>query len=274
MSDVFVYRKGALGDTIFFIPFLFSLKTIYNLIFFAGNYLYRELFKGIEFIKFLDADSKFVFDLLRGKENLSSIENYYIFSNFIDKVRDNYHIYSPISENEWVYSYPFKCLGMEVSLKDIYLPVYFNSLIYNEIKNAPFILFHPGSGGIKKRWSLEKFFVVEKYLNDKGYDVYYLLGESENTILDCFNNKKFFYNCSLTDIIFLLQYASGYIGGDSGPGHLAGLIGVKGFLLFGPSNQETYKPYKNLKIIRVSDNLEEIEPVFVIEKWEELIEER
>lgn len=135
-------------------------------------------------------------------------------------------------------------------------------------------MIHPGSGGEAKRWDLENYFFLENYFNSKGYEVFYLLGETERNLLRLFESKNIFYNSSLTDIIFLLQYAKGFIGGDSGPGHLAGLIGVNGLLLFGPSDVNIFKPYKNLNVVKVSDNVNDVKPIYIIKIWEEVIEKR
>lgn len=274
MKKAFVYRKGALGDTLFFIPFLFTLRKNYHQILFAGNYLYRDIFYGIDFIKFLDADSKFVFDLLRGKEDIDDIEKFFIFSKSFDKIRENYLIFNPLSENDWVYTYPFKCTGLDFIYENIYLPVYYNHKIYEKIQRKKIILFHTGSGGIAKRWNTENYFLLEDYFKNKGYTVFYLLGETESNVLNLFKGRNILYNSSLMDIIFLLQYADGFVGVDSGPGHLAGLVGLNGFLLFGPSHANIYRPYKNLKIIKVSENVNDIKPIDVINNWEGIFEKR
>ncbi|MCX7991279.1 MAG: hypothetical protein N2999_04475 [Proteobacteria bacterium] len=269
-EDVFVYRKGALGDTIFFIPFLFSLRKVFRQIFFAGNYLYRDLFFGIDFINFLDADSTFVFNLMRGKENLE-VNSFYIFSKAFDKIRDNYFIYEPLQENTWVYKYPYDCISVNFEKENIYFPVVFNEKLFSLIKNKKIVLFHPGSGGNRKRWSLGNFFVIEEFLKKIGYEVIYILGESETHLLKFFGNRKIVYNSSFSDIIFLLQYAKIFIGGDSGIGHLAGVIGVDGFMLFGPSNDQIYRPYAGLKVIK-SNNVDDIESSYIIDKLGGMIE--
>lgn len=273
-KSVFIYRKGALGDTLFFIPLLFYLRRYFSQIYFAGNYLYRDLFKGIDFITFLDADSKYVFDLLRGKENFLDFQRFYIFSKAFDKISDNFYCFNPLPQNEWVYKYPFQCLKLNFCEEHIYFPVFFNSTIFNQIKGKKFFLLHPGSGGKNKRWALKYFFQLERKLNNFNYSVYYLLGESESNLLQYFNDKKIFYNYSLNDIIFLIQYATGFIGNDSGVGHLAGLVGVGGVLLFGPTNLDIYSPFGSIKTIRISDDVNDIKPDNILEKIGESIEKR
>ncbi len=273
-ESVFVYRKGALGDTVFYIPFLFFLRKYYSKIYFAGNYLYRHLFIGIDFIKFLDADSHYVFNLLRGKEDLKKFERFYIFSNCFDKVSENFYIFNPISisQQEWAFSYPFSITGEKFEPPSTYLPIFYNQRLAEDIKDKKFFVFHPGSGGAGKIWHVDNFFQLEEYLNQQDMEVYYLLGESENNILKSFSVKKILYNYSLNDIIFLLQYAFGFVGADTGIGHLAALIGVPGIMLFGPSNEKIYKPYGTMKAIKISENVNDIKPEYIIQILGDIIE--
>ncbi len=273
-ESVFVYRKGALGDTIFYIPLLFHLKNYYSKIYFAGNYLYRSLFQGMDFIQFLDADSLYVFNLLRGSCDTEKFHRFYIFSRSFEKISPDFYIYDPIPENEWVYSYPFRLLNEKFELPAIYFPVFYNEVLFRQVKDKKFFIFHPGSGGMRKIWHINNFFAIEKYLNEKGFEIYYLLGESEKNRIDEFRGKKIFYNYSLNDIIFLLQYASGFVGADTGIGHLAGLLGVNGFMLFGSSNEKIYKPMRSIRAIKLSDDVNDIKPEHIIEHLGELVEKR
>lgn len=273
-SGVFVYRKGALGDTIFFYPFLFTLRKTYKKIYFAANYLYRDLFKGIDFIEFLDADSRLVFDLLRGKESIDKIERYYLFSQYNEKTKENYLIFPSLPQKGWVYSYPYECVGIEFVEEKILLPIFYREELFSQVKDRKFFLFHPGSGGMAKVWKLENFFALEDELRHCGFEVFYLLGEAETHLIKLLEDRKFFYNFSLNDIIFLLQYATSFVGSDSGIGHLAGLIGTKGFMLFGPTDVDTYRPYDGLDIIKVSDNVNDIKPAHILNKLGGLFEKR
>lgn len=255
---VFIYRKGALGDTLSFLPFLFSLKDRYKKIIFAGNYLYRHLFEGINFISFIDADDKDVFKLFTNPEESSykDVDDLFFFTNAnIGTINKKIKTFPPLPEKEWFYKHPFDCLGMEFVARRIYLPIHYYDdeiSIFNEKK--PYIIFHPGSGGKKKRWPLENFFILEKFLRDRGFEVVYLIGEAELELLPPLENKKVLVNQPLKRLIFLLSRSSGYLGCDSGISHLAGLLNLKGVVVYGPSNPIIYRPWGDLKFVAGNGN--------------------
>lgn len=254
-KNIFIYRKGALGDTISFLPFLFSLKKKFKEIIFAGNYLYRQLFEGIDFIKFLDADSRDVLQFLTTKLSSINYDRILIFSN-VDKLSMPFvEIFPPLPEKDWFYYYPFKVSNTDFVQNKIYLPLFYDRDIYEFlISDSRFFVFHPGSGGISKRWRIENFLLLEKFLLKNGYDVIYLLGEAELELKKKITNKKILVNSCLKKVIFLLSLAAGYVGCDSGISHLAGILNLKGVVVFGPSSPEIYRPWGDLKVLRSCDN--------------------
>lgn len=202
--NIFIYRKGALGDTISFIPFLFSLRKYYKKIYFAGNYLYRDLFYGISFINFLDADSKDILGFYKGKTpNFLShvVDNFVFFSHQNEFFDDKIRFYKPLPDNLWFYEYPYRIFNLHFEKNNIYLPI-INFYEFNEITNSSFFIIHPGSGGIKKVWSLERFFAIEDFLKKYNINTIYLLGESEERYLEKMKGRKFFYNLSLKKLFF------------------------------------------------------------------------
>lgn len=268
--DVFIYRKGALGDTVSFIPLLFQLRNFYKKVYFAGNYLYRDLFQDIDFLEFLDADSKDVFDCLNGNIPvcLKSVSKFFIFSNHIGCEYKNFFYYSPIQNHTWFYKYPFDCLNLNLSETQIFLPV--NN--YEDIRgfiDKNLLLIHPGSGGKKKVWPLEFFFEFEELISRRGFKCLYLLGESEEKLIERMKGKFFLYNLPLKKVCFLLTYAVTYLGCDSGISHLAGIMNVRGVALFGPSSEKIYKPWGNIKVLKSKDgNILSIHPVEVVNFYE------
>lgn len=274
---IFIYRKGALGDTISFIPFLFKLKETYKLIYFAGNYLYRELFQDIDFIRFLDADSKDVFELINNRtpEFLKNLDRIVFFSNIIlnDKI-NKIEKYEALPKNTWFYKHPFDCLKIPFNEVHLTLPIsYFPE--FQELVKKKYIIIHPGSGGLKKVWHIENFFEIEKYIKSSGFDCIYILGEAETRYLKKMGGRNFFYNLSLKKVCFLVTYALIYLGCDSGISHLAGVLNVPGIVLFGESSEKIYRPWGKIKVIKSLDNrIESIKPEVVIKQMEELLENR
>jgi len=273
---IFIYRKGALGDTLSFLPLLFSLKQRYTYIYFAGNYLYRTIFQDMDFIKFVDADSKIVFDCIYNRHHFyfQDVERFIFFTNDILEENQNRHLFKALPEKSWFYKYPFDCLNINFNNIYITMPVsYFSE--FERLIESKYVIIHPGSGGLKKNWPLEYFFEVEQYLNDYGIKCIYLLGEAEEKYLPMMKNKLFFHNLSFKKIIFLLTYAITYVGCDSGISHLAGILNVPGLALFGPSSDVIYKPWGKMKVIKSKTNkIEDIKLNKVIKELGVMLENR
>ncbi len=110
------------------------------------------------------------------------------------------------------------------------------------------VIVQPGSGGRKKCWYIENFLTVAAGLASKGFEVVFLLGPAErerfseetmgriNSVVPCLADL------SLTDVLGLLGCAHGFVGNDSGIAHLAGALGVKTVVVFGPTDPAVYKP--------------------------------
>lgn len=110
------------------------------------------------------------------------------------------------------------------------------------------VVIQPGSGGQEKCWYIGNFLAVAAGLASKGFEVVFLLGPAErekfsdetmsqmNSVVPCLTDL------SLTDVLGLLGCAHGFVGNDSGITHLAGSMGVKTAVVFGPTDPAVYKP--------------------------------
>lgn len=88
------------------------------------------------------------------------------------------------------------------------------------------LVMHIGAAQPTRRWPRERYESLAQRLRDTGWRV---------TLLDD----------SLTDLNVLLDTlatADRFVGGDSGPGHLAALLGMPTFTLFGPQLPELFAP--------------------------------
>ena len=88
------------------------------------------------------------------------------------------------------------------------------------------IVIHTGAGRPVRQWPVERFREIARQLEAAGWSV---------TLLDD----------SLSDVDLLLDTlaaADRFIGNDSGPGHLAALLGVPTFTIFGPQLPELFAP--------------------------------
>lgn len=110
------------------------------------------------------------------------------------------------------------------------------------------ILLHPGAGSAKKCWPPDQYLALAKALKETGHQVQFLLGEVERekwppTQIDAFSSTAEVINPpTLLDLMSHLTGASAFIGNDSGPGHLAAILGLPTLSLFGPNSPARWRP--------------------------------
>lgn len=107
---------------------------------------------------------------------------------------------------------------------------------------------HPGSGSEHKNWPIERFTDLAARLKAMGFDVRITLGEveaekwAEKTVSALESVGNVVRPRTYLELYDLLVPASLFIGNDSGPGHLAAMIGVPTISLFGPTDPAVWKP--------------------------------
>ncbi|GAB7080656.1 glycosyltransferase family 9 protein [Megalodesulfovibrio paquesii] len=109
--------------------------------------------------------------------------------------------------------------------------------------DAPVLLF-PGSGHPRKCWPRPRFLELAEQLGRRGQKSVLVLGPNEQeqgwdrTSLDIETATP----QSLMDLLALLRGCRAVVGNDSGPMHLAGMLGVPGVALFGPTDPGQWGP--------------------------------
>lgn len=88
------------------------------------------------------------------------------------------------------------------------------------------IVIHPGAGHRVRAWPRERFDAIAERLREKAWDVV-LVDDTTN---------------DLDALLHALGSAERFIGNDSGPGHIAALLGVPTFTVFGPQLPELFAP--------------------------------
>jgi ADP-heptose:LPS heptosyltransferase len=107
------------------------------------------------------------------------------------------------------------------------------------IKNIEKILIHPFAGWSAKEWNFNKFVNLAKALSST-YKISFLIPsnsltkdieiEIKNYKIDIIETK------SVQELIAALKNCSMLIGNDSGPIHIASMLGKATFAIYGPSN--------------------------------------
>jgi len=137
-------------------------------------------------------------------------------------------------------------------------------ILSSRSQNGP-ILIHPGSGAARKNWPAENFLQLAEQLRNDGRAVKVLLGdvELEQWPAELVNRFKAVAEVatpkSLTELFSQISSGSALIGNDSGPSHLAGILGLPTVCLFGPTSKPArWKPL-GPRVKVVSGALEELE---------------
>jgi len=115
---------------------------------------------------------------------------------------------------------------------------------HSRLLSPRLLAIHPGSGGKKKRWAPEGFIQVSRWWRKhKQGTVLILLGPAEEGEAESWSQvAETECALSLLQIAALLGRADAYLGNDSGISHLAGAVGARGAVLFGPTSPRQWRP--------------------------------
>jgi ADP-heptose:LPS heptosyltransferase len=134
-------------------------------------------------------------------------------------------------------------------------------------------ILHPGSGSRHKCWPAEKFLELAHRLARDGLRPRIVVGDVEEDLwgppeIDAFAAAGELHRPR--DLLGLLDSYRGaglFVGNDSGPGHLAGVLGLPTLVLFGPTDPTRWRPLgPKVRVIRRTP----LEALSVDEVWEEM----
>ena len=109
------------------------------------------------------------------------------------------------------------------------------------------VVIHPGAGSPAKCWPLERFVDLGRRFRAEGRAVRFVIGETERErwpagqVDGLRGVGEVVEPANYLQLLDALQPASLFVGNDSGPGHLAGMIGVPTFSIFGPTDPNLWK---------------------------------
>lgn len=116
-----------------------------------------------------------------------------------------------------------------------------------------FAVVNPGAGWGAKRWPAERYGHVSRALADCGVRVVVNFGPGEEGLAKAVEaasdgNAKAL-SCSITELIALMRRAQLFIGGDTGPLHLAAALRVPVVAIFGPTDPARNGPYGTRSVV-------------------------
>jgi ADP-heptose:LPS heptosyltransferase len=106
------------------------------------------------------------------------------------------------------------------------------------------LVLHPGSGGKRKRWVGEGFAVIARWWQSRRLGkVLILLGPAEAQEEAYWKQVgEVEKDLAVLQVAALLSRADLYLGNDSGVSHLAGAVGARGVVFFGPTQPSQWRP--------------------------------
>jgi heptosyltransferase III len=133
------------------------------------------------------------------------------------------------------------------------------------------IAIQPGSGSPEKCWPLENYLKLIEEIHAAGRRCKVLLGEVElerwgaAAIRQIESATEAAHPATYSDLLAELSTSSAFVGNDSGPGHLAGIIGLPTVVLFGPTDPAVWRPLGPRVQVLHREALSEITPGEVFE---------
>lgn len=113
---------------------------------------------------------------------------------------------------------------------------------------SPFAILNPGAGWGAKRWPAERYGYVARALANDGIRAILNYGPGEENLAReaeaASEGAARAMKCLITELIALTRRAQLFIGGDTGPMHLAAALQVPVVAIFGPTDPARNGPYR------------------------------
>lgn len=116
-----------------------------------------------------------------------------------------------------------------------------------------FAMLNPGAGWGAKQWPAERYGEAAKRLAEEGVTSLINFGPGEEPLMRAVESASAGaargIASSLTELIALTRHARLFVGGDTGPMHLAAALGVPVVAIFGPTNPARNGPFGTRSIV-------------------------
>lgn len=268
---VMVLFPGSLGDLLCFLPALEVIAEEWSgRVFFVGRASLFDLIRRLSYVdRVISLDSRTLTPLFVAGSG--SVEDLALFS-VVSRVFSWFgHNYPEVRANlARVVSGPVQTFDFFVGQEQCHAATYYLRCVgVQEVRCPTFVLgtqekewarqywsargwrpstkvlaIHPGSGGRRKRWVSEGFTTVARWWKgQRNCQVLVLLGPAEAHEAQQWQQiGEVETDLSLVLVAALLSRADVYLGNDSGVSHLAGAVGARGVVLFGPTLPQLWRP--------------------------------
>lgn len=260
MNTFLFCHRGALGDFIMTWPLIHTLRKIFpkHEFFFIGKpeYMRFAASKGL-LDAYMDCESASLSDFFNGESMSPGIATHFAGSVLWMEKSDNlFRLLKENSDSSPIFIRPFpQFLETHVSryyyeearksyplpdLKDEYnIPLNLD----RATKSGTYCVIHPGSGSLKKNFSVDFFIKTAEYIADTyRIKTHFVLGpvEIERGMHAKFAGHLIETPKNLFEFEKILANAGLFIGNDSGASHLASALGVKTIALYKTSDPDIW----------------------------------
>jgi len=115
------------------------------------------------------------------------------------------------------------------------------------LSRSPIAILNPGAGWAAKQWAPARYAELAVRLSQRGLPSVINYGPGEKDLAEevaaASNGRALALPTTLSEFIALARRAHLFVGGDTGPMHLAALLGVRTVALFGPTDPARNGPY-------------------------------
>jgi heptosyltransferase-1 len=124
---------------------------------------------------------------------------------------------------------------------------------HNAQGGKPLVILNPGAGWGAKCWPAESFAAVARALAERRMAVLINHGPGEEALAEAVRvasgDSAVLLKCSVGELVALTRRARLFIGGDTGPMHLAAALHVPVVALFGPTRPQRNGPFATRSIV-------------------------
>jgi heptosyltransferase-1 len=115
------------------------------------------------------------------------------------------------------------------------------------VRSRPLLMLAPGGGWGSKRWPAERFAAVARALQHRMNDCVVNASSDADAlalqVAHASDGTARALSCSVAQLLALMRRTDLFVGGDSGPLHLAAALGVPATALFGPTDPARNGPW-------------------------------
>jgi heptosyltransferase-1 len=115
------------------------------------------------------------------------------------------------------------------------------------VLSRPMCLLDAGGGWGAKQWPAERFGELAKVVKGMGFDVVVNAAQKDNAtalrVVEASGGAARMVVCNVAGLVALMRRVDLYVGGDTGPTHLAGMLAAPMVALFGPTDPARNGPW-------------------------------